>query len=81
MNITEGTSEVELDACCMAMYGGSILDKYISGVATEVLDKHASFLTDELDMWYHGGIEDGSTHVQWKWNTVAALLAEPPSTQ
>jgi hypothetical protein len=78
MNITDGTGETELEACCMSMFGISVLDKYLSGVATEMLDKHASFLTDEVDWWYHSGIEDGSAHVQWKWNTVSYLLSQPP---
>ena len=59
----------------MTMFGGSVLERYFTGIVTEVFDSHSSFLTDELDLWYHGGIEDIATHVAWKWSHLSTLLS------
>jgi|LauGreDrversion4_2_1035121.scaffolds.fasta_scaffold218947_2 hypothetical protein len=75
MNVTDGTSQGELEACCLTMYASSVLEKYFSGVATEIFDVHASFLTEQLDFWYHGGFEDLATNVGWKWSLLTQLLA------
>jgi FG-GAP repeat len=37
-------------------------------------DTHASFLTDELDLWYHGGLEDMGTNVAWKWQQLTEMF-------
>ena len=49
------------------MFGGSILEKYFTSLVHLGFDERATFLTEELDLWYHGGIEDMATNVAWKW--------------
>jgi hypothetical protein len=76
MNITSGISELEILSCSMTMFGGSILEKYFAEKMTEYYTKDKSFLTDQLDLWYHGGLEDMATHVGWKWARVAYYMSE-----
>jgi hypothetical protein len=59
------------------MYLGSILEKHFSSLITFHFDTHASFLTDELDLWYHGGLEDMGTNVAWKWEQLTKMFADP----
>lgn len=73
MNLTKETSS-EINKCCLTMFGGSILEKYISGLIKTNFEQKAAFLTEEVDLWYHGGIEDMSTHVSWKWQHLQSIL-------
>jgi hypothetical protein len=57
MNLTK-VSAGEITACCTTMFGGVILEKYISNMVHTTFEKKASFLTEDLDLWYHGGLED-----------------------
>jgi hypothetical protein len=59
------------------MYLGSILEKYFSSMITFHYDTHAAFLTEELDLWYHGGIEDMGTNVAWKWEQLTEMFKKP----
>lgn len=53
--------------CTLTMYAGSILERHLANMIVFYYDTHASFLTEELDLWYHGGLEDMGTNVAWKW--------------
>ena len=67
MNITSGVSALEIRGCTMLMYVGSLLEKHFSSLLTFRYDTHSSFLTEDLDLWFHGGFEDMGTNVAWKW--------------
>lgn len=56
------------------MFGGSILEKYFTSLVQLGFDERATFLTEELDLWYHGGIEDMATNVAWKWTQLTQIL-------
>ena len=57
------------------MFGGSVLEKFFTGLVRFRFDMHAPFLTEELDLWYHGGIEDMASNVAWKWNQLTKMVA------
>jgi hypothetical protein len=64
------------------MYIGSILTHYYANLITFHFDTHAAFLSEELDLWYHGGLEDMGTQVAWKWAQLSRIFArsgEPAS--
>jgi hypothetical protein len=61
------------------MYLGSILEKHFSSMITFHFDTHASFLTEELDLWYHGGLEDMGTNVAWKWEQLTNMFKQADS--
>ncbi|TNV85120.1 hypothetical protein FGO68_gene1907 [Halteria grandinella] len=73
MNLTKVT-EGQINTCNGILFGGSILEKYLSGAIRTGFEKKASFLTEELDLWYHGGIEDLGQSVQQKWNYLVAMI-------
>ena len=75
MNLTEESAE-KLTQCTLTMYLGSILEHHFSSLITFHFDTHASFLTDELDLWYHGGIEDMGTNVAWKWEQLTNMFKQ-----
>jgi hypothetical protein len=37
-------------------------------------EKHAAFLSEELDLWYHGGIDDMAANVSWQWKNLIELI-------
>ena len=49
------------------MFGGSVIEKYFTSIVRTAFDANAAFLTEELDLWYNGGLEDMGTNVAWKW--------------
>lgn len=57
MNLTNVTAK-QINLCNGILFGGSILEKLFSGMLRTNFDEKASFLTEELDLWYHGGIDD-----------------------
>jgi hypothetical protein len=56
------------------MYISSILEEYLTSSVTYLLDLHSAFLTEELDLWYHSGLEDMGSHVAKKWKKLASML-------
>lgn len=73
MNLTNETSD-KIFYCTMTMYVGSILEKHFSGLITFYFDHHASFLTEDLDLWYHGGLDDMGANVAWKWQELTNMF-------
>jgi hypothetical protein len=57
------------------MYVGSILESHFANAITFHYDTHAAFLTEELDLWYHGGLEDMGTQVAWKWAQLTKMFS------
>ena len=66
MNL-KGESAQKIYLCAMTMYGGTVIEKYITSKIRNDYDSHSAFLTEELDLWYNGGIEDMASNVAWKW--------------
>jgi len=60
-------SSTKIAECTLVMYIGSILERHYANMITFHYDTHAAFLTEELDLWYHGGLDDMGTNVAWKW--------------
>jgi glycosylphosphatidylinositol phospholipase D len=73
MNLTEESPQ-KLVECTLTMYLGSILERHFSSLITFHFDTYASFLTEELDLWYHGGIEDMGINVAWKWQQLSDMF-------
>jgi hypothetical protein len=81
MNLPDESSE-KIAECTLVMYIGSILTHYYANLITFHFDTHAAFLSEELDLWYHGGLEDMGTQVAWKWAQLSRIFArsgEPAS--
>lgn len=66
MNLPNETS-LKIAECTLTMYLGSILERHYANMITFHYDTHAAFLTEELDLWYHGGLDDMGVNVAWKW--------------
>jgi hypothetical protein len=75
MNLTEESAQ-KITECTFTMYMGSILEHHFSSLITFHFDTHAAFLTEELDLWYHGGLEDMGTNVAWKWQQLTEMFKE-----
>jgi hypothetical protein len=56
------------------MYIGSLLTRYFSGIITFMYEEYAAFSTEELDLWYNGGLADMAIQVEWKWQAVIEML-------
>jgi hypothetical protein len=57
MNITDQSSS-QIYFCTTEMYIGAILERHFANLITFYFDHHTAFLTEDLDLWYHGGLED-----------------------
>jgi hypothetical protein len=79
MNLPNETSQ-KIFECTLTMYLGSILQRHFAALITFHYDNHASFLTEELDLWYHGGLEDMGTNVAWKWEQLTEMFKSANET-
>lgn len=70
MNISEGTSALEITACLGVMFAGEHIERIGDSLIVMEIAKHSEFLSTYLDEWYEGGIDDMSANVLWKWNMV-----------
>ena len=57
----------KIENCTSLMFVGSLLERRFGDIVTLYYANHTAFLTEELDLWYHGGLADMGTQVQWKW--------------
>jgi hypothetical protein len=67
-------SAAKILGCTSVMFIGSVLEQFFTSYVTYMYDKHTAFLTEELDLWFHGGIEDMATNVGWKWRELTNIL-------
>ena len=73
MNLKNETS-LKITGCTSIMYIGSVLEQYFTSYVTSKYDQHTAFLTEDLDFWFHGGLEDMASNVAWKWTELTNLL-------
>ena len=72
-SINFNASALEIGACMTLMYTGAVLEKLAAGtVAYWYYDKYSAFLSEEIDLWYAGGLDDMAVNIQWKWNRIIA---------
>jgi glycosylphosphatidylinositol phospholipase D len=76
MNLPDESS-TKIAMCTLTMYIGSVLEGHFASMLTFHYDVHAAFLTEELDLWYHGGLEDMGTNVAWKWQQLTKIFSKP----
>lgn len=55
LNIETSTPE-KIEQCSTIMYIGHILEKYYSGILTPYIETHTAFMSEELDLWFQGGL-------------------------
>jgi hypothetical protein len=67
-------SQLKILKCTSIMFIGSVLEQFFTSFVTYMYDKHTAFLTEELDLWYHGGLEDMATNVAWKWSELTNII-------
>lgn len=53
----------KIKECTTVMYIGSFLEKNFADMITFYFENHTAFLTEELDLWYHGGLSDIANNV------------------
>lgn len=63
-------SFLEIDACMALMYTGEHAESISKGALYYKYGYHAAFLSEELDLWYAGGLDDMAANIIWKWNTL-----------
>lgn len=78
MGLPDESSE-KIALCTLTMFIGSILQQHYASLITFHYDTHAAFLTEELDLWYHGGLADMGVNVAWKWEQLTKMFANPSS--
>jgi glycosylphosphatidylinositol phospholipase D len=61
-------------ACPEIMYTGTIFERLGGGADLFDSEIHAAFLTEDLDLYFSGGIDDMAINVQWQWeNTIKSI--------
>ena len=74
-SINFNASALEIGACMTLMYTGAVLEKLAAGtIAYWYYDKYSAFLSEEIDLWFAGGLDDMAVNIQWKWNRIIAEL-------
>jgi hypothetical protein len=53
----------KIEFCTTLMYIGNLLTRYYSGLLTWFFEDHTAFMTEELDLWYNGGLADMGANV------------------
>jgi len=59
------SDEKTMALCSLMMYVGMKLEPIASLYLLSEDEKNAAFLSEELDLWYHGGLDDMASHVEW----------------
>ena len=73
-NMGLSITSAEIVACNTIFFVGSILEEFFGSYLTFVLDLHSAFLTEDLDGWYNGGIEDMVANVMLRWDELATTI-------
>ena len=60
-------SASKISSCTATLYMGALMENVLLGFFTLYYEQHTAFLTEDLDLWFHGGIEDMAGNVKWKW--------------
>lgn len=55
INITTSTP-AKIEYCTNIMYIGSVLTKHFSGILSITAEAHTAFMSEELDLWFQGGL-------------------------
>jgi hypothetical protein len=58
-----GEPPEKIEFCTTLMYIGNLLTRYYSGLLTWFFEDHTAFMTEELDLWYNGGLADMGANV------------------
>ena len=61
-------------ACPEIMYVGSIFERIGSELALFIDEYHSAFLTQDIDLYFAGGLDDMALNVQWQWRNLINLL-------
>lgn len=60
--------------CAIKMYLGTHLERPYA-IAELVKDEiRSSFLAENVDSWFHGGIDDMAIHANWEWQNVIKII-------
>jgi len=69
-----------LGDCMLAMYAVAKVDSALGGLALSLFNDRSPFLTEELDQFYAGGLDDMAASVMWKWNALIKVLEDSKLT-
>ncbi len=70
------TNTKVMTECLMMLYTGARLESLVSVLVLPQYEKKAAFLTEDLDLWFHGGLDDMANHATWQWQNVINLIEE-----
>jgi glycosylphosphatidylinositol phospholipase D len=68
------SSRTIMTECVLMMFIGARLEALVSIVELTKSEKTAAFLSDDLDLWFHGGLDDMSMGVVWQWENLMNLI-------
>lgn len=60
--------------CLLKMFLGAKLEKIGSIIMLSQNEKLAQFLTESLELYFHGGLDDMAAHVIWTWENVIKII-------
>lgn len=60
--------------CLLKMFLGAKLEKIGSIIMLSQNEKLAQFLTESLELYFHGGLDDMAAHTVWTWENVIKII-------
>lgn len=64
----------KIESCMLMMFLAAKMEGYASLFELAKDEMTGSFLTDEIDLWFHGGVDDMAVHVAWQWQNIINML-------
>ena len=75
-SISVPSDTTTMTQCAIIMYLGVKLEPIASFYLLSEDEKNAAFLSEELDLWYHGGLDDLAANVEWQWKNLISLIED-----
>lgn len=73
MNLTEEYPD-KIFVCTKTLYVLGVLERHAASIISFYFDSRAAFLTEDLDFWYYGGLEDMGAGVSHQYKTLAEMF-------
>lgn len=70
------SDRTSMTQCAIMMYLGVRLEPVAAYYLLMKNERNAAFLSEELDLWYHGGIDDLAANVAWQWKNLIGLIED-----
>jgi len=70
------SNRASMTECAIMMYLGVRFEPIAAYFLLLQDERNAAFLTEELDLWFHGGLDDMAANVAWQWENLIKLLED-----